>query len=230
MLVDTLVTDGIYLAMQDEQFEPAIPGGLETIALRILNNIFGEWKEWIPYAIKYTYNDVALLQNTKFVTVDLVEFILPGGTVKYLTNQKDLRRFEEQNGVIDLKAPPTNYYFEPQTQTILVYPNPQFPSYTFVIWGRTALGPLELGSELSANMPDFMISACIYQLARRLASKYGLVWTPEKEQDRQELISNMKSQRVIELSPPVNNVFGNPGSRKVAPYPWFYAISGGQQQ
>jgi hypothetical protein len=227
MLVDYLVSEAIYEAgLQDRQLEASIDGGVQTDALNRLNLLFDTWRSRIPYASSYTFSSYLDLIGTQFVNVDTVNYVLSGQPVQYPLRKVDLNQWTLETSVINLKGLPMIYYFDPQYQTIKVYPNPiDVGAYSFIVWGRPAMGPLSLGQQLPPQIPSYMVDAFIYELAFRLSSTYGIPFSPEKEKLRQETFNNLKSQQVVAMSPRRNIVFKRRNS--VGGYPWFYDLSGG---
>lgn len=226
MLISTLVSNALYLSLYDRELQPAINGGVIDAALNSLNFIFSEWRDLIPYAVEYEFNDSQELLNTKFVSVDNVDYLL-SGNVKTPLKALTLTRFNEYTNVTDLTGVPTVYYFDSLKQNINVYPFPSTPGYKFIVWGRAALGPLTLCSSLGENVPIYMANALQYELAKRLADETGTEFNQGKNETRLKLIEQLKSKREINIDTPINNVFGS-SSSGVAPFPYFYHLSGGR--
>lgn len=228
MLAATLVTNAYYLSLYDRKLQPSVDGGDVNYGLEILNELLDEWRDYIPYSFNYTFETADDLLNTSFVQIDNVNFVI--NNVTYPLERVDQTRFTELNTVINLSTIPSIYYFDLSTQSIRVYPIPPVNStYSFIVWGRQALGGLGLISELPPNMPTFMANAVKYELAYRLAGESGVMWNEQKENTRQMTFNQLKSKRQIDLTKPRNIVFGRPGSNGVPPYPYFWAISGGGQ-
>jgi len=227
MLVDSLVSSCISNAgLQDKQLEPAIDGGVQQETLDELNLLFDSWRSYIPYASVFNFTNYEQLKNTRFVSVDMVSFVFPGKTVQQPLRPVDLTKWVELTSIINLSGIPQIYYFDPQYQTILVYPVPAVPNYAFTVWGRPAIGPLALGQELPPQVPNFMIDALQYEGGFRMASKYRVEWSPELEKLRGESYNTLKSQRVIALSPRINTVFKARNSS--GSFPFLYFASGGR--
>jgi len=225
MLISTLVTDALYLSLYDRELQPAINGGVTNAALNTLNYIFDESRDLIPYPVEYTFNSAAELLNTPFVSVDNVNYLLPGSNVKQPLLSKDLTDFNKLSLIVGQQSIPNIYYFDPLLQNINIYPLPSQVDSRFIVWGRAALGPLTLNSALPQNMPIFMANALIYELAGRLAGEKGAVFNERKERTRLDLIGQLKSKRQVSLSTPRDNVFGSPNGKH--PFPFFYYLSGG---
>lgn len=226
MLAAQLVTDALYLSLYDRNFDRSIDGGDETHGLQVLNELLDEWRDRIPYPFQYTFATADDLLNTQFVQVDNVSFVL--GSVKYPLTPELLTPFNEINTVLNLSTIPSIYYFDLSTQSITVYPiPPNNPTYSFIVWGRQALGGLGLVSALPPNMPVFMITAVKYEVGFRLAAEVGVLWNENKERIRQATFTQLKNKTQVTLVKPRNIVFGRPGSANIPPYPYFWAISGG---
>lgn len=231
MLISTLVTDALYLYLYDRELQPAINGGVVSAALHVLNKIFDEWRDLIPYPVEYNFTTESELLNTVFVSVDNVNFLLPGSNVKQPLVSKDLSTFNNLSSPVGMRSVPKIYYFDPLLQNINIYPLPSGPGYRFLVWGRAALGPLTLNSAFPVNMPPFMASALEYELNDRLCGAKGIPVndkTKRNDEKRLELIGQLKSKRQISLVPQNDNVFGRPSSN-IPPFPFFYYLSGGGQ-
>lgn len=223
--VKSLIERAIYLSVQDEEFQPTINGLYLQRGLDELNFLLDEWRTLIPWTQQVTFSDVDDLENSSFVSVDTVNFIL--NTTSQPLQRVTLTEFKEQQNIIGLTGIPAIYYFDEMNQSILVYPRPSNPSYQFTVWGKIAQATLGLNDEVPANMPPFMRSAIIYELAARIAQKYGTPWAAEKELQRQNLIKSLKNKASINLTARRNLAFGLPNSSDMAPFPWLYYISGG---
>jgi hypothetical protein len=229
MLAQELVTEALYLSRYDRQLQPAIDGGVTAAALNTLNIVFDTVRDLIPYSVEYTFNDVNDLLDTQFVQVDNVSFVIPGSPKRnqYQLIACDLTRFVAEKVILDLKALPAFYYFDPLKQNIDVYPLPTNQTYAFIVWGRTQIGPLTAFSSIPFNVPKFMIQYLIYELASQLALEAGVPFNEKKEKKRAELLAQLKSKRETPLSTPARMVFGPTQAGGIPPYPWFYKLSGG---
>jgi len=229
MLAAELVSEALYLSLYDRELQPAINGGVTAAALNTLNIIFDTVRDLIPYSVEYSFNNVDDLLGTDFVQVDNVSFVLPGSPKRanYQLIPVNLTRFVEARQIIDLRSIPAIYYFDPLKQNIDVYPIPNQPSYSFIVWGRTAIGPLTLYASIPFNVPKYMIQYLIYELAAQLALEKGVPFDEKKEAKRAQLFAQLKSKRETPLSTPAMSVFGRPDMGGIPPYPWFYKLSGG---
>lgn len=223
--VKSIVERAIYTSVQDEEFQPVISGLYLQRGLDELNLVLDEWRTLIPWAQSVTFNNVEDLENSTFVSVETVNFIL--NTTSQPLQRVTLTQLKEQQNIVGLVGIPAIYYFDELAQSIVVYPKPANPQYQFTIWGKISQATLGLYDAIPANMPPFMKSAVIYELASRIAQKYGTPWAAEKEMQRQSLVSSLKNKKGINLTPRRNLVFGLPGNSDMAPFPWFYYVSGG---
>lgn len=223
--VKSIIERAIYLSVQDEEFQPVINGLYLERGLDQLNLILDEWRTLIPWSQSVTFNNVDDLENSTFVMIETVNFIL--NTTSQPLQRVTLTQFKEQQNIIPLTGIPAIYYFDELTQSILVYPKPANPQYQFTVWGKISQVTLGLYDAIPANMPPFMKSAVIYELAARIAQKYGTQFSPEKEIQRQSLVQSLKNKKGINLSARRNLAFGLPNSSDMAPFPWFYYVSGG---
>lgn len=224
MLVRELLTDACYLSLNDENFQPAISPGTLTSALRQFNLMLDEYRDSIPYTFQYYFDDVDDLQETTFVMVDDVAFII--NTVVVPLTPVNLIRWREFSTVENLVGFPQIYFFDESVQTIRVYPAPSMPAYQFLVNGRRALGPLALDDDLPDNMPDYMKNVLMYEMAFRLCGKNGVPWSPEKDAVRQRLQQQLKNKEVIDLEPRMNIVFPRSGN-SIPGFPYYYYLSGG---
>jgi len=223
--VQSIITDAIFKSVQDRQFQPDINAGYLDFGLNQLNIILDEWRNLIPFSQVVTFNDVDDLENSTFLSVETVNFII--NKASQPLKRVDLTQFKEQQSIIGLVGIPVIYYFDELTQSIIVYPKPSNPSYQFTVWGRIQQVTLGMFDQVPANMPPFMRNAVIYELGYRFCGEYGVPWPDAKEITRQGLIKSLKNKKSFDLSAPRNIVFGLPNSAKMAPFPWFYYISGG---
>jgi hypothetical protein len=224
MLVDELITDAFYLSLYDEQFQPAIPGGMKSTALRQFNLMLDEFRDKIPYTFEYNFTDVDELEDTAFVSIDDVAYVI--NRVIFPLSCVNLVRWRETAIVEGLTGIPQIYWFDESTQSVRVYPRPANPDYQFIINGRRALGPLNLGDTLPPNMPDYLINTLEYELAFRLAAKFGASWSDAKEITRKNLMKQLLDKRVIDLTPSRNQLFPTE-SPSIPPFPYYYYLSGG---
>lgn len=226
MNVQSIVTNSIYLSLQDREHQSQINSGYEQFALTQVNSLLDEWRNDIPFSQQVTFNNVSNLQNSTFVSVANVNYVLQQNVSTPLI-EVNLTQFMQIQGIIGLLGIPQWYYFDELAQTIQVYPLPSNPTYQFIIQGRIQQINLGLFDTIPANMPPFMVNAVQYEVAFRLCGSFGAEWNDYKEQTRQALITGLKNKRNIDLSTPVQLVFGRPNTSNVPPYPWFWAISGG---
>lgn len=223
--VGTVVTDALFLSLYDRQLGPPISGGDMDWALYMMQYLLDEWRDLIPYTAYYSFNNVDQLTNTQFVQVDNVSYVLPGLTTKYpliaVTNEQWIR----QNLVINLKAIPNIYWFDPLAQTINVYPGPSQTSYQFIVYGRPAMIAQYQYALMPDNMPIYMISALKYELAFRLAGERGILFNDYKMKTKQETFDYLWSKREIDISPADNTeMTSNPA--QTSPYPIWAVLSG----
>jgi hypothetical protein len=223
--VQSIITDAIYLSLQDRQFQSEINAGYLDFGLNQLNLILDEWRNLIPFAQTVTFNNVDDLENSTFYNVDTVNFIL--NTTSQTLTRVTLTRFKEQQAIIGLVGIPSIYYFDELTQSIMVYPRPSNPQYQFTVWGRIQQVTLGMFDEVPANMPPFMRNAVIYELAFRLANNYGVPFENYKELTHQSLVKSLKNKKSFDLRTPRNIAFGLPNSSQIPPFPWLYYVSGG---
>jgi hypothetical protein len=223
--VKSIVEEAIYKSLQDKEFQPVINGLYLQYGLNELNLILDEWRTLIPFAQSVTFDNVDNVENSTFVSVETVNFIL--NTTSQPLKPVTLTEWKEQQAIIGLIGIPVIYYFDELTQSIEVYPKPSNPQYKFTIWGRIQQVTLGEYDEIPANLPPFMKSALIYELGGRMASNFGTPWSAEKENKRQALVISLKNKKSINLRAPRNIVFGLPDSQQVAPFPWLYYVSGG---
>lgn len=223
--VKSIIERAIYTSVQDEEFQPVINGLYLQRGLDELNLILDEWRTLIPWSQSVTFNNVEDLENSSFVSIETVNFIL--NTTSQPLQRVTLTEFKEQQNIVGLTGIPAIYYFDELTQSIVVYPKPANPQYQFTIWGKITQVTLGLYDAIPANMPPFMKSALIYELAGRIAQKYGTPWAAEKEAQRQALVKSLKNKKGLNLSARRNLAFGLPNSSDMAPFPWFYYVSGG---
>lgn len=210
--------------MFDRVFQPAIPNDYTTTAADKLNYVLDTLRDLIPYTFTYRFTDVDQLQNTLFVQVDVVSYIL--NRQKYVLQRKMVTEYQQDSSVENLVGMPQFYWFDESTQTITIYPLPSNPSYTFMVQGRKALGPLELDDELPDNMPPFMQFYIVYQIAYLMTQEFGTMWSPAKEAQRVNYENQLKNKRVIDLRPQAYTMFPS-NENNVPGFPYFYYLSGG---
>ena len=223
MLVSELLTDACYLSVNDEDFEPAISPGRLTSSLRMFNLLLDELRDKIPYTFQYTFDDVADLQNTNFVVVDDLAYVINGIIIPM--QPVNLVRWRELATVEGLIGIPQLYFFDESVQTVRVYPTPSNPQYQFILNGRQALGAVTLTTVLPANMPDYMKNYCIYEMGFRLCGKLGADWDPKNESIRQQLATALKNKQVIDVTARSSVMFSPMSS--APPFPYYYYLSGG---
>lgn len=224
--VNYVLTEAIYKSLQDRQFQAPIQGSYLEVALRTLESLFDEWRDKIPFAQQFTFNNVDELTDTNFVSVQNVNYILPA------RNQMPLRRVDRDEfyniqNIIGLKGLPQVWWFDELEQTIHVYPEPQNPNYQFIVWGRPAMSAMQPSDLLPDNMPTFMITAITYELAFRLCSEYGVPWDEKKEMVRQQLLLMLDKKKTIDLKPQIMKIFKT-GGNTVPPFPYYFYLWGGQ--
>ncbi len=228
MFVLFIISEAIYLSLQDREHQPILDSGYVTFGLNQLNFILDEWRDKIPFSQLLTFNNYTQLTNTKFLSVSNISYVL--NTVQMPLQQVNLTRFIELQNVIGLLGVPQIFYWDELNQTIQVYPAPSNPVYQFTVWGRMADAPLLTTDVVPSNIPQFMVNALIYQLGYRLAIQYNSkLWNDGKNAIRMELIELLTSKKSIDITPRRNLVFGRPDVGGVPPYPWIWAISGGTQ-
>ena len=225
MNVQAIIAEAIYKSLQDRQFTPSVNPGYSAFALFELNNILDEWRDKIPWAQELTFTNITELSNTQFVSVVNVNFVL--NNVQTPLIRVSLTQFNEIQNVLGLVGIPQVFYFDELAQTILVYPGPANPSYSFTVWGRLSQQPLLLTDQVPVNMPRSMMNAVIYELAFRLTQEYGVPWDEKKEATRQKLIAELDKKNDIDVSAQRNIMFGRPQMQQSAPFPYFYYLSGG---
>lgn len=227
MEVEQILTDAIYNSVQDRKFEPVIDPVYLLFSLQVLNKVLDGWRDKIPYYSQITFNDVNNLQNTTFVSVLTVNYVI-GVNVSTLMREQSLAKFRELKTILDLTGFPTIYYFDEGTQKIEVYPLPSPQPYKFIVEGKVSQINLGLNDTIPANMPSFMVDAVTQEISFRMCAEFGIYWSPEKEALRQALIKGLEDKEVIDLTPDTNLVFGDPRSNGVPPFPYFYFLSGGR--
>jgi len=223
--VKSIIERAIYTSLQDEEFQPVINGLYLQRYLDELNLVLDEWRTLIPWSQSVTFNHVEDLENSSFVSIETVNFIL--NTTSQSLRRVTLTQFKEQQNIVGLTGIPAIYYFDELTQSVVVYPKPANPQYQFTVWGKISQVNLGLYDAIPANMPPFMKSALIYEIGSRGAQKYGTPWAAEKEAQRQALVKSLKNKKGINLSARRNLAFGLPNTSDMAPFPWLYYVSGG---
>lgn len=225
MNVQGVIAQAIYKSLQDRQFQASINPGYSAFALFELNNILDEWRDKIPFASLLTFTNISQLTNTKFVSITNVNYVL--NQVQTPLTQVSLTEFNATQNYINLTSIPEVYYFDELSQSILVYPLPSNPVYSFTVWGRLGQQPLALTDPLPDNMPQFMTSALIFKLAKRLTMEYGAPWSDEKNNELMRLESLLDNKNDVDLTPERHVLFGRPQTTQPSPFPYFYFLSGG---
>lgn len=220
-----IVDRAVYLALQDKQFQPKIDSGYADEALINLNLLLDEWRYYIPFHEEITFNDVDNLEASTFVEVDDVIYII--NTTTFPLVPVNLTRFKEVQVIEGLTGFPQYYYFDLMTQNIEVYPKPSNPTYQFKVWGRVQQINLGLNDTIPANMPSFMQTALIYEIAYRLAGQYGMPWDDKNENTRVSTYQSLKAKKDFDLTPRRQIDYPRSRAGSNAPFPWFYYISGG---
>lgn len=225
MKVQQILTNAIYESLQDRKFQKIVDGGYLLSALNHLNNVLDEWKDLIPYAEKVIFNDVTNLENTTFVEVDVVSFIVNRSST--ILTPRSLSEFREIEDVIDLIGYPESYYFDQLNQTLEIYPKPATFPYQFIVDGRIATVDLGQFDDVPARLTRFMQTALTYEIGFRLAAEYGVEWDGKKETLRTGTFQSLKNKKAIDLRPKAESVFGMPTTRNTSPFPTWYYMSGG---
>lgn len=225
MLVRALLEEACYLSIADRIQQPAISPNYLSASLNSFNLLLDEFRDRIPYEFEYRFDNVDDLENTSFVQIDNMTFII--NKVASPLMPCNLTTWKALSAVEGLTGFPTIYFFDESTQSIHVYPKPSQPSYAFVVNGRRALGNVELGDSTPANMPSFMINALIYEMAYRLCGQYNVPWNQLKENTRQVLLSQLDGKQVIDLSPRENLSITQVNRLSKYPFPMLYYMSGG---
>jgi len=226
MQVKQILTDAIYKSLQDRKFEPVIDPVYLLFALQEINKILDGWRDKIPYYSQVTFNNVENLQNTKFVSVFSLNYVI-GQNVSNVVCEKSLIKFRELKQILDLSGFTSIYYFDELSQSIEVYPLPSSQPYRFIVEGKISQINLGMDDAIPANMPQFMVDAVTFEIGFRLCGEFGAYWSPEKESQRQGLIKGLEDKESIDLTPETDIVFGNPSRAGVPPFPYFYYLSGG---
>jgi hypothetical protein len=221
-----LVSEAFYMSLYDEEFQPDIPPGQMNIGLKALNYLLDEWRDKIPYTFTNRYSNVDDLMNTQYVQVDVVSFII--NDFKQVLRRCSYTEWEQLTTITDLSGYPCIYWFDESVQTINIYPTPTQPNYIFEVLGRMALGAVTLNDYLPADMPVFMQSACLYELAFRLAGKFSVDWDEKKLKTYNDTMMGMLNKRIIDTKAPIKRVIPNEGSGETPGYPYWYFMSGGQ--
>ena len=219
------VTSAWYMSCYSRNLQKTIQGGDMLYGLETMQFILDEWRNKIPYTEKYTFTDFSQLQNTVFVWVDTVAYIFPNNTVKYLVEDVGFKRFQNQNNVIGLKAIPEIYWFDELKQSINVYPAPSEMGYQFQVYGRPALVVDTLDVPMPSNMPTFMYSALIHEMAFRFAGYRGVDFDQKKNETRLKLLFELEDKREVYVdSPSGAEMTDNQGG--APPYPVWARLSG----
>jgi hypothetical protein len=219
--VNYVLTQAIYTSLQDAEFQAPIKATYQETALLFLQSLCDEWRDKVPFAQQFQFNNVDELADTQFTSVQNVNFILSGNNQVPLERSYDKDKFYNIQGIIGLQGIPEEYYFDELTQTILVYPTPNQPSYSFIVWGRPQLYAISPEDVLPDNMPYFMVTALIYEIAFRLCARYGVTWSADKQSIRDTLSGYLNQKKTIDLRAPIQRIFKRSGTR-VPPYPYFY--------
>jgi len=227
MIVEEIITNAIYKSLQDRALNPVVDPGFLLFGLSEFNQLLDEWRDHIPYNSFVTFNNVNDLQNSKFVQVETVNYIL--NTVSFPIRIIGLDEFKRIQTIIGLLGFPKVAFFDELQQTINIYPSPSNPTYQFTIWGKIQQLTLGLFDIVPVNMPPFMVKALTYELAFIFSSEYGVPWDSKKESIRQASLNSLMQKKSIDLSPDVDIVLGSPDQRTNAPFPYFYFMSGGGQ-
>jgi hypothetical protein len=228
--VQSLVDRAIFKSLQDRQFQPDVNSGYQTFAINELNSVLDGWRDIIPFGTQIIFNDVVNLQSTTFVEVDTVQYVIISSSTNnaaFYLQSKSESEFKRYQTIIGLNAFPTIYWFDQLLQRINVYPGPTQTNYQFIVRGRVSQINLGLFDDIPANMPLFQQDALVFEVAFRLCAEYGVEWDAKKEAIRQDLLTRLLGKKEIDLSPDIDNVFGNPGISYNAPFPTWYYISGG---
>jgi hypothetical protein len=225
MKVQQILTNAIYDSLQDRKFEKIVDGGYLLAALNHLNNILDEWKDLIPYASSATFTNVENLENTTFVEVDSVAFVINRSS--NILTSRTLSEFREIQDVIGLVGYPESYYFDQLNQTLEVYPKPSTFPYQFIVDGRISVVDLGQFDDVPARLTRFMQTALTYEIAFRLSADYGAEWDGKKESLRTGTFQSLRNKKSIDLRPKSESVFGLPNTRNTAPFPTWYYMSGG---
>lgn len=226
-IVESIITEAIYKSLQDREFQPDIEAIYLAMGLFQVNLVLDEWRDLIPFSQTVTFDSVDNLENSAFVSVDTVNFII--NTTSYLLKPVSLTQFKQLQSVIGLNGFPSIYYFDELDQTIDVYPRPSMPNYQFTVWGKIQQVTLGMFDNIPANMPPFMKNALIYEVGFRLAGELGAQWDGDKETTRQGLIRSLKNKKSINLRKASHMDFGTPSQRQIPPFPALYFMSGGGQ-
>lgn len=227
MIVKEILTNAIYKSEQDRALNPVVDAGLLLFALFEFNQLLDEWRDHIPYNSYITFNDVNNLQNSRFVQVETVNYIL--NNVSFPLRPVALDEYKRIQTIIGLTGFPEVYFLDELTQTINIYPSPSDPAYQFTVWGKVQQLYLGLSDRVPANMPPFMVKALTYELAFIIAAEYGTPWDSKKESIRQSSFASLMQKKSIDLSPEIDIVFGSPSQSSNSPFPYFYFTSGGGQ-
>lgn len=221
--IQTMVNNGLYKSANDREFEKIEPGGNRSnVALDILQGLFDEYRQMIPYLSKTTYTTYAELTNTDYVSVSNVEYIL--GDVRYSLPLVSRTMFLRMASIENVSAPPQVALFDELTQTIEVYPVPLATGENFEVYGLLGLGSVELSTAIPTNMPRFMRTFLEYELARRLCEEYGIAWSDSKEQTRRDLYRRLVNSQDLSLIGEIVDPYRKRRANQHG-YPWLWAIS-----
>jgi len=226
MKVQQILTNAIYKSVQDRAFQRIIEPHYKLVALNEFNFILDEWRDIIPYESKVVFNNVENLQNSRFVEVDSVSYVI--NQVSTVLWPRNYKAFREEKSVQNLMGYPEIYYFEQLTGSIEIYPAPSNPEYQFIVEGRLALANLGEFDDVPAAMPPFMINALIYETGFRICAEYGVPWDAKKEVIREKLVGGLMNKKNIDLTAKPDCVLGMPDTQSSSPFPLWYYMSGGQ--
>lgn len=226
MIVQKIVTDAIYLSLQDREHQPTVNPIYVEVGLEKLNYIIDEWRDRVPFPSVMTFNNFENLENTTFSQINSVNFVI--NSVSFPVIEKSLEEFKRLQVILNLFGFPKYFKFDELTQSIEIYPKPNNPTYQFTVWGRILSLNLGEFDEVPASWPLFLRNAFIHELAFRLAAEYGQEWDAKKETVRQGLLQGLSDKKNDDLTPDRDIVFGFPGGTgKNPPFPYFYFLSGG---
>ncbi len=223
--VQSIITEAVYLSIQDRQFQPDIDAGYLYFGLNQLNKLLDGWRNLIPFASHVTFHDVDDLQNSTFISVDNVSYIL--NNVSYPLIELTQTQYTEVRAITNLTGIPQYYFLDQLTQSVEIYPRPIQPSYGLTVYGRIQTVTLGMFDTIPANMPPFMVDAVTYELAYRFAGAYGMPWDEKNESLRQTRITSLKNKKSTDLKAARELVFGFPGTGSIPGPPWLYYMSGG---
>lgn len=225
MLVQQILTNAVYLSVQDRAFQPIVEEHNKIVALDQLNFVLDDWRDMIPYQSQVTFNDVSNLLATTFVEVESVLYVLNNVPTQLMP--RSITQFKREKSPTTLIGYPQIYYFDQLSQNIDVFPLPSNPTYQFVVNGRISTANLGEFDTVPANITKFMEDAITYQVAFRIAAYYGAKWDGKKETIRENLEASLLNKKSIDLSPQPTCDLGSPTTSQSAPFPFWSAMSGG---